>query len=140
MNLIVVLLNCAIVIYRTSHLGNSVRCRHGRYRCARRIEKIPSVTFYKPEGVPSWSMQVVEISYAELEAVRLIDIEGLTQEEASARMGISRRSFWNDLASARKKIAHALVGGHAIQFVGGAPSEHITKNEHNKGGKENAKI
>jgi len=63
-------------------------------------------------------MEVIEVSFAELEALRLVDLEGLTQEEAAVRMGISRRSFWNDLESARKKVIHALVNGCALELVG----------------------
>lgn len=84
-------------------------------------------------------MEVVELSYAELEAIRLIDLEKLTQEQAATRMGISRRSFWSDLASARWKIAHALVNGHAIRLVGVARSESSTVNR-DQGGQENAKM
>lgn len=81
----------------------------------------------------------MELSYVELEAIRLIDLERLTQEQAATRMGISRRSFWSDLASARWKIAHALVNGHAIRMVGGARSESSTGNG-NKGDQEDAKM
>ncbi len=95
-----------------------MRCRRGRQRSLRRIENIPEVTYYKPAGVPMKFMEVIEVSFAELEAVRLVDIEGLTQEEAATRMGISRRSFWNDLEGARKKIATALVNGCALELVG----------------------
>ena len=116
-----------------------MRCRRGRYRCARRIENIPAVTFYETAGGSTPSTEVVELSYVELEAIRLIDLEKLTQEQAATRMGISRRSFWTDLASARWKIAHALVNGHAIRMVGGHCSG-ISRGNGNQGGKENAKI
>jgi predicted DNA-binding protein (UPF0251 family) len=63
-------------------------------------------------------MEIVEISYPEIESLRLVDLEGLTQEEAAARMGISRRSLWSDLNKARKKVAYALSKGCAIQITG----------------------
>ena len=116
-----------------------MRCRRGRYRCARHIENIPPVTHYEPAGGAPSSVEVVELSYAELEAIRLVDLEKLTQEQAATRMGISRRSFWSDLASARWKIAHALVNGHAIRIVGAARSESSTVNRY-QGGQENAKM
>jgi len=93
-----------------------MRCRHGRYRSSRIIEKVPDVTFFKPAGVPMWSLEIVDISYPELESLRLVDYEGLTQEEAAARMGISRRSLWSDLNGARKKVAYALSNGCALQI------------------------
>lgn len=51
--------------------------------------------------------------------MRLTDLEGLEQEQAAQRMGVSRRAFWDDLRSARKKIAEALVNGKAIEIRGG---------------------
>ncbi len=96
-----------------------MRWRNGNHRCARWVENIPEVILYKPAGVPLRDMEIVEISIVEIEAIRLADYEGLTQEKAAQKMGISRRSFWNDLMTARKKIAYALSNGCAIQIIGG---------------------
>jgi hypothetical protein len=60
------------------------------------------------------------LSLEELEAVRLVDLLELEQEEAAFYMGISRKAFWNDLVSARKKIATALVYGIGIVIEGGS--------------------
>lgn len=49
------------------------------------------------------------MTYDELEALRLIDYQGLTQEEAAERMGISRGTVWRCLDSARKKVVAMLV-------------------------------
>lgn len=83
---------------------------------------IPDVEFFKPAGVPLRELEVMEITIEELEAIRLTDLEGLTQEEAAVQMGISRRTFWNDLMNARRKVALALVNGHAMRIRGGAYS------------------
>jgi predicted DNA-binding protein (UPF0251 family) len=56
----------------------------------------------------------------ELEALRLCDLLGLSQEEAGARMGISRGTVQRLLASARAKVADALVHGKALVLEGGA--------------------
>ena len=56
----------------------------------------------------------------ELEAVRLVDLLDLDQEEAAFYMGISRKAFWNDLMNARKKIASALVYGMGLRIEGGS--------------------
>ncbi len=61
----------------------------------------------------------VILTHEELEAMRLIDLLGLDQENASKRMGISRRSFATDLKSGRKKLLEALTGGMAIRIEGG---------------------
>jgi hypothetical protein len=62
-------------------------------------------------------IETVELAIEELEALRLVDVEGLHQEEAANRMGISRRAFWEDLQNARKKVAFALSNGKAIEIL-----------------------
>ncbi|MFO8052174.1 MAG: DUF134 domain-containing protein [Thermoplasmatota archaeon] len=104
-----------------------MRWRHGRHRSPRSVEHIPEVRYFKPAGVPMRELELVELSYAEVEAIRLSDLEGLTQEQAAARMGISRRSFWNDITTARKKVAYALTEGCAIQIVNGVHRDHPNK-------------
>jgi predicted DNA-binding protein (UPF0251 family) len=52
----------------------------------------------------------------ELEALKLCDHDGLTQEEAGRRMGISRGTIQRLLSSARKKMAMALSECKAIIF------------------------
>ncbi len=71
-----------------------------------------------PEGCPR--IEAVSITLEELEAVRLVDLLELDQEEAAFYMGISRKAFWNDLMNARKKIAAALVYGMGLRIQGGS--------------------
>jgi predicted DNA-binding protein (UPF0251 family) len=61
----------------------------------------------------------VKLSIDGLEAIRLTDLEGLEQEEASRRMKISRQTFGHILSSARRVIADAVVNGKALQIEGG---------------------
>jgi predicted DNA-binding protein (UPF0251 family) len=78
------------------------------------------VTYFGPPGAPQQEGPgAVVLTYAEVEALRLTDLEGFTQEEAADRMGVSRRTFWNDLKSARVKVATALVKGMPIRIEGG---------------------
>ncbi len=65
-------------------------------------------------------MNTVILTLEELEAIRLVDYEGLNQEEAAAQMGVSRKTLWNDLKSGRKKVAEALIHGWAIRITGGS--------------------
>ena len=65
-------------------------------------------------------MEAVSITLEELEAVRLVDLLDLDQEEAAFFMGISRKAFWNDLMNARRKIAAALVYGMGLRIEGGS--------------------
>jgi predicted DNA-binding protein (UPF0251 family) len=52
----------------------------------------------------------------ELEALKLCDLDDLTQEEAGVRMGVSRGTVQRILTVARKKTAMALSKGKAIVF------------------------
>lgn len=88
------------------------------------MENIPSTTYFGPHGMAHSTLVPVVLNYAELEAIRLVDLEGLSQEEASVRMGISRRTFWSDLRSARVKVATALVNGRPIRIESGDISPH----------------
>jgi len=47
----------------------------------------------------------------EARAFILVYLEGLTQEEAAERMGVSRASLWRLLDSARRKLARVLAEG-----------------------------
>ena len=58
----------------------------------------------------------VNLEPAELEAFRLVDLLGLSQEEAGERMGVSRGTVWRLLQSARKKAAQALTEGRHINI------------------------
>ena len=70
----------------------------------------PNVTFvpHDEAGQPIEAEPVI-IMPDELEALRLVYLEGLTQKEASERMGISRGTLWRLLDSGRKKLVKALI-------------------------------
>lgn len=55
----------------------------------------------------------------EFEALRLADLDGLYQEKAAAEMNVSRPTFSRIIASARLKVADALVHGKALRIEGG---------------------
>ncbi|MFW6265971.1 MAG: DUF134 domain-containing protein [Halanaerobiales bacterium] len=85
----------------------------------RRVEYIPEVKFFKPAGVPMRNISEINLTIEEIEAIRLKDQEGLTQQESAEKMEISRPTFQRVLTSARGKIAEALIEGKAIRFEGG---------------------
>ncbi len=80
---------------------------------------MPAVTYFKPAGIPMHVLEETCLTVEEAEALRLKDVEGLEQEEGAERMGISRPTFQRVLASARHKIADALLNGKAIRIEGG---------------------
>jgi predicted DNA-binding protein (UPF0251 family) len=85
----------------------------------RRISCFPKATYYKPREIPMCDLEIINLSLEELEAIRLCDLLQIAQDEAADQMGISRKTFWNDLQKARQKVVDALVNGKAIQISGG---------------------
>jgi len=81
---------------------------------------LPNVTYFKPAGIPLRALEEVRLPVEEAEAIRLKDLEGLEQEQGADRMNISRPTFQRVLASARQKIADALLNGKAIKIEGGS--------------------
>lgn len=85
-----------------------------RPRKRRTVEYVPADLTFKPVGKRLADLPQVWISYDELEALRLADLEGLSQAEAGARMEISRSTFQRTLSQARRKVAQALVNATAL--------------------------
>jgi predicted DNA-binding protein (UPF0251 family) len=79
----------------------------------------PDVSYFKPRGIPLRHLEEVRLTVDELEAVRLSDGMGLSQEEAGRRMDVSRATFGRIIQNARQLIADALVNGKAIRIEGG---------------------
>ena len=88
------------------------------FKC-RRVAFMPGVTYFKPAGIPLRALEEIRLTVEEVEAIRLKDLEGLEQEAGAEKMNISRPTFQRILASARQKIADALLNGKAIRIEGG---------------------
>lgn len=90
-----------------------------RPRKRRIIPQEPKPAVYKPAGLPLDRLRRVTLLQEEREALRLADLEGLTQAEAAERMGVSRSTFQRVVSHARHQVALALTEGHALQIEGG---------------------
>jgi len=77
---------------------------------------------FKPAGVPACRLQWLNLTLDEFEAMRLADLDGLHQEQAAARMRISRQTFGRIVENARRKVAQALSSGMALSIEGGVVS------------------
>lgn len=100
------------------------RCgRRGRFPKPITIEKIPTFTELSPN--PHTNSTPILIQPAEIEVLRLVDLMGLSQEEAGIKMGVSRGTVWRLVQSARQKAAQALSEGRAIQMVSGFSKEEV---------------
>jgi predicted DNA-binding protein (UPF0251 family) len=97
-------------------------------RVKRRVSCFPKATYYKPREVPFCDLETVNLSIENLEALRLCDLLNIEQNDAAEMMGVSRKTFWNDLQKAREKVVDALINGKAIEISGG---EHINSGECN---------
>jgi len=91
----------------------------GRRKKCRLVEGLPETTFFKPHGVPLHRLAGVILPVEGLEALRLVDGEGLSQEQAAAQMQVSRPTLCRILAEARQLVARALSQGMAIRIEGG---------------------
>jgi len=107
----------------------------GRHRCGGRgrfpkpvtLGVFPSITSFTPN--PSRNLEPVFIEFAEIEAFRLVDKEGLSQEEAGQRMSISRGTIWRLVQSARRKTSQAISEGRPICVVRSNPNKDTQNNE-----------
>ncbi|HUU74628.1 MAG TPA: DUF134 domain-containing protein [Methanoregulaceae archaeon] len=94
------------------------RQRRGRPRIPRQIAHTVPSRCYSPDCCPHESGVIITLLPEEVELLKLIDIEGLEQEEAATVLGVSRRTVWRDLHNARKKVADAIVSGKVIEIAG----------------------
>jgi Predicted DNA-binding proteins len=90
-----------------------------RPKQTRHIAAAPTVTYFKPQGVPMIYLNEVRLSVEGLEAVRLADLENMSCQEAAGHMRVSRHTFGRILGQARRLIAEALVTGQALRIEGG---------------------
>lgn len=91
----------------------------------RRVGGDPLATSFKPRGIPSTELEEITLSLDEFEAIRLADLEGLYQEDAAARMGVSRQTFGNIICAAHLKVADFLIHGKHLLIEGGPVTQDI---------------
>lgn len=88
----------------------------GRRRKCRFVADMPAVTVFKPQGVPMGQLYGVVLGLDGFEAMRLVDGEGMSQEEAASLMQVSRPTLCRILGEARTQVARALSRGWAIRI------------------------
>ena len=90
-----------------------------RARKKRCIYVDTNARYFKPRGVPLGNLDIIRLTFEELEAIRLKDLVGLEQTEACEKMGVSQPTFHRILKEARNKVSDALVNSKAIEIFGG---------------------
>jgi len=88
------------------------RGRRGRFPKPVTIPNPLKVEKFIPE--PRTTASSIAIEPAEVEALRLVDLESLSQEQAGIKLGVSRGTVWRLLQSARRKVAQALTEGRPL--------------------------
>ena len=89
-------------------MARPVKCRN--------IVSQPKSYYFKPRGIPLCDLEESTLAADEFQALKYYDLDGKSQIEAAQMMGISRQTFGNIIASARKKISAALVHGKALKI------------------------
>lgn len=59
----------------------------------------------------------IDLSLDQLEALRLADLEGMSQADAAKMMNVSRQTFGRIVEQAREIIANALINGKSIEII-----------------------
>ena len=85
----------------------------------RSICQMPSHDSYGPLKKGEKPTETVILSVDELECIRLIDYENLTQEEAASQMLVARTTVQRIYNDARKKIADSIINGKQLKITGG---------------------
>lgn len=82
----------------------------------RRVRGRPGAYYFKPAGIPLTDLEESLLTLPEFEALRLIDYEQLSQEDAGKKMNVSQSTLSRVLSSARRKLADAIINGKAIKI------------------------
>ena len=84
----------------------------------RRVCALPERPNFGPVGAGP-VRQSVPMTVDEFETIRLIDLEGLTQEACAGQMEVSRATVQAIYGTARTKLARFLVQGRELVIGGG---------------------
>jgi len=85
--------------------------RPAKWRC---LECLPGAKLFGPVGVPAEQLDKVHLAFDELEAMRLLHLEGVTQAEAGRRLGVSGSTVSRMAERAHRVVTEALVQGKGL--------------------------
>jgi len=90
-----------------------------RPRKWRKVCCLPESNRFGPLNALINQEHFVIMTVDEYETIRLIDLEGFTQEECAEQMNIARTTVQRIYNDARKKLAESLVNGKVLRIEGG---------------------
>ncbi len=85
----------------------------------RRVCTMPCRARFGPLDGEAGEGEAIRLTVDEYETVRLIDLAGLSQEEAARQMGVARTTVQGIYDRARRKLADFLVNGRGLTITGG---------------------
>ncbi|MCR4903826.1 MAG: DUF134 domain-containing protein [Butyrivibrio sp.] len=85
----------------------------------RKICAFPDYYGFVPEDADKSKLETIKMSLDEYEVIKLLDYEGLNQEECAGRMGVARTTVTAIYDSARKKLSCAIIEGRRLCISGG---------------------
>lgn len=85
----------------------------------RKVCCLPECNLFGPINASLDEDNIITMSVDEYETIRLIDLEGMFQEECAQKMNIARTTVQRIYIEARKKIAMSLVEGNVLKIEGG---------------------
>lgn len=85
----------------------------------RKVCCLPENAEFGPIGMHGGKEEPIIMTVDEYETIRLIDLEGFTQEECAKQMNVGRTTVQGIYMEARKKLAKSLVNGERLFINGG---------------------
>jgi len=85
----------------------------------RKVYNPPKMKGFKPFGIAQFEKDPISLKYEEYEALRLVEYESMSQEQAAEKMEVSRPTLTRIYNKALQKIAKAFVEGKIISIEGG---------------------
>ncbi len=85
----------------------------------RKVCCLPNSNRFGPLDSTLENNNIVNMTVDEYETIRLIDLEGLSQEECAIQMNVARTTIQGIYSDARKKLAESLINEKMLLIKGG---------------------